>query len=164
MIWRVYRAGAHLKRIRDNAERRSIGFQLVEQLQLFCRQLGRQVDDAGNVRAGPVEIGGKIRCDRGHRRRYRGSTPALTPTDIVRKNSMQPLLTELKARLADLGAAAMSMRPAEFEKFVAEGTAKWAKGDPHGERQCGLIRECGLVISAELRTPTACPAHRRRGR
>ena len=33
MIGRVYRAGAHLKRIRDNAERCSIGFQLVEQLQ-----------------------------------------------------------------------------------------------------------------------------------
>jgi len=90
MIGRVYRAGAHLKRIRDNAERRSIGLQLVEQLQLYCRQLGRQVGDAGDVRAGPVGIGGKTRCDRGHRRRYRGSTPALTPTDIVRKNSMQP--------------------------------------------------------------------------
>ncbi len=38
---RAYRAGAQLKRIRDNAKRCSIGYQLVEQLQLFCRQLGR---------------------------------------------------------------------------------------------------------------------------
>jgi hypothetical protein len=41
MIGRVYPARAHLKRIRDNAERCSIGFQLVAQLQLFCRRLGR---------------------------------------------------------------------------------------------------------------------------
>src|SRR6266853_1966533 len=67
-------AGAHLKRIRDNAKRCSIGYQLVEQLQLFCRQLGRYVGDAGNVRAGPVEVGDKNPADafvRGsqHRRR-----------------------------------------------------------------------------------------------
>src|SRR5713101_378486 len=71
---RAYRAGAHLKRIRDNAKRCSIGYQLVEQLQLFCRQLGRYVGDAGNVRAGPVEVGDKNPADafvRGsqHRRR-----------------------------------------------------------------------------------------------
>ena len=33
----------------------------------------------------------------------------------------------MKARLAGLGAEPMSMTPAEFEKFVADETEKWAK-------------------------------------
>jgi tripartite-type tricarboxylate transporter receptor subunit TctC len=33
----------------------------------------------------------------------------------------------MKARLADLGSEGMPMTPAEFGKFVAEETEKWAK-------------------------------------
>jgi tripartite-type tricarboxylate transporter receptor subunit TctC len=34
---------------------------------------------------------------------------------------------KIKARLADLGAVPMSMTPAEFGKFIAAETEKWAK-------------------------------------
>jgi len=33
----------------------------------------------------------------------------------------------MKARLANLGAEPMSMTPAEFGKFIADETEKWAK-------------------------------------
>ena len=33
----------------------------------------------------------------------------------------------MKARLADLGGEPMSMTPAEFGKFIADETEKWAK-------------------------------------
>jgi tripartite-type tricarboxylate transporter receptor subunit TctC len=33
----------------------------------------------------------------------------------------------LKVRLADLGAEPMPMTPAEFGKFIADETEKWAK-------------------------------------
>ena len=34
---------------------------------------------------------------------------------------------KLKARLNDLGVAPMPMTPADFEKFIAAETDKWAK-------------------------------------
>jgi tripartite-type tricarboxylate transporter receptor subunit TctC len=34
---------------------------------------------------------------------------------------------KMKARLADLGAVAMPMTPADFGKFIAEETNKWGK-------------------------------------
>jgi tripartite-type tricarboxylate transporter receptor subunit TctC len=33
----------------------------------------------------------------------------------------------LKARLADLGSVPMPMTPAEFGKYIADDTEKWAK-------------------------------------
>jgi tripartite-type tricarboxylate transporter receptor subunit TctC len=33
----------------------------------------------------------------------------------------------MKARLADLGAVPMPMTPADFGKFIADETEKWAK-------------------------------------
>jgi tripartite-type tricarboxylate transporter receptor subunit TctC len=34
---------------------------------------------------------------------------------------------KIKARLADLGIAPMSMKPADFGKFMSEETEKWGK-------------------------------------
>jgi tripartite-type tricarboxylate transporter receptor subunit TctC len=62
---------------------------------------------------------------------YGVGVPKKTPTEIVEKLNREINAAiadpKLKARLADLGAEPMSMRPAEFEKFVAEETAKWGK-------------------------------------
>ena len=56
---------------------------------------------------------------------YGVGEPKKTPTEIVEKlnKEINSALADprLKARLADLGAEPMSMRPAEFEKFVADG-------------------------------------------
>jgi tripartite-type tricarboxylate transporter receptor subunit TctC len=35
--------------------------------------------------------------------------------------------SKLKARLADLGSVPMPMTPAEFGKYIADDTEKWAK-------------------------------------
>jgi hypothetical protein len=56
--------GVHRGRVRENAEARSIGYQLAEQLQSFRHHLALQKGDAGEVRAGPVEAGDETRCDR----------------------------------------------------------------------------------------------------
>jgi tripartite-type tricarboxylate transporter receptor subunit TctC len=62
---------------------------------------------------------------------YGVGAPKNTPAEIVGKLNKEinagladPMM---KARLADLGAEPMSMRPAEFEKFVVDETEKWAK-------------------------------------
>jgi tripartite-type tricarboxylate transporter receptor subunit TctC len=57
--------------------------------------------------------------------------PKGTSAEIVEKlnNEINTALTDpkIKARLADLGAVAMSMTPTEFGKFVADETEKWGK-------------------------------------
>jgi tripartite-type tricarboxylate transporter receptor subunit TctC len=62
---------------------------------------------------------------------YGVGVPKKTPTEIVEKLNMEinMALTDpkLKARFAELGAEPMMMTPAEFEKFVAAETEKWAK-------------------------------------
>ena len=46
-------------RVRENAEHRSIGYHLAEQLQSFRLQIGRQNGSPGEVRTRPVEAGDK---------------------------------------------------------------------------------------------------------
>src|SRR5262249_18758890 len=62
---------------------------------------------------------------------YGVGVPKKTPTEIVEKlnKEINMALTDpkLKARFAELGAEPMMMTPAEFEKFVAAETEKWAK-------------------------------------
>jgi tripartite-type tricarboxylate transporter receptor subunit TctC len=62
---------------------------------------------------------------------YGVGTPKNTPDEIVEKlnKEIDAALAnpKLKARLADLGTEPMSMRPAEFAKFVVDETEKWAK-------------------------------------
>ena len=57
--------------------------------------------------------------------------PANTPADIIDKlnKEINAALADptMKARFADLGAEPMPMTPAEFGKFIAAETAKWAK-------------------------------------
>jgi tripartite-type tricarboxylate transporter receptor subunit TctC len=57
--------------------------------------------------------------------------PKNTPTDIVDKlnDAINAGLADskIKARLADLGSTVIALRPAEFEKFIANETEKWAK-------------------------------------
>ncbi len=57
--------------------------------------------------------------------------PKNTPADIVAKLNAEinAALADpgIKARLADLGSMPMPMSPAEFQKYIAEETAKWAK-------------------------------------
>ncbi len=57
--------------------------------------------------------------------------PKNTPVEIVARLNKEinaALANEtIKARLADVGSVPMPMSPAEFEKFIAEETAKWAK-------------------------------------
>jgi len=62
---------------------------------------------------------------------YGLGTPKGTPGEIVNKLSeaMNVALADpkLQARLTDLGVDPMPMTPAEFEKFIAAETDKWAK-------------------------------------
>ncbi len=62
---------------------------------------------------------------------YGISAPKGTPAEIVEilNKSMKAGLAnpKLQAKLADLGGIPMPMSPAEFGKFVADDTAKWAK-------------------------------------
>jgi tripartite-type tricarboxylate transporter receptor subunit TctC len=62
---------------------------------------------------------------------YGVGAPKNTPAEIVEKlnKEINAALADpkLKARLADLGAEPMSMKPAEFGKLIADETEKWAK-------------------------------------
>jgi tripartite-type tricarboxylate transporter receptor subunit TctC len=62
---------------------------------------------------------------------YGLGAPQGTPGEIINKLSeaMTGALADpkLKARLNDLGVAPMPMTPADFEKFIAAETDKWAK-------------------------------------
>jgi tripartite-type tricarboxylate transporter receptor subunit TctC len=57
--------------------------------------------------------------------------PRNTPTEVVDclNKEINAALADPKhqARLADVGGAPMPMSPAEFGKFIAEETQKWAK-------------------------------------
>jgi hypothetical protein len=56
--------GGRRGRVCENANPRSIGYNLAEQLQLFRRQLGREDGGASDVRAGAVEASDKSHRDR----------------------------------------------------------------------------------------------------
>ena len=62
---------------------------------------------------------------------YGIGAPKNTPTEIIDRlnKEINAALADpkMKARLADLGAVPMSMTPAEFGKFIADETEKWAK-------------------------------------
>jgi tripartite-type tricarboxylate transporter receptor subunit TctC len=62
---------------------------------------------------------------------YGIGAPMNTPTEIIDRlnKEINAALADpkIKARLADLGAVPMSMTPAEFGKFIAAETEKWAK-------------------------------------
>jgi tripartite-type tricarboxylate transporter receptor subunit TctC len=62
---------------------------------------------------------------------YGIGAPKNTPAEIVQKlnREINAALADpkMKARLADLGGVPMSMTPAEFGKFIADETEKWAK-------------------------------------
>jgi tripartite-type tricarboxylate transporter receptor subunit TctC len=62
---------------------------------------------------------------------YGISAPKGTPAEVVEilnKSVAAGLATpKLQAKLADLGGIPMPMSPAEFGKFLADDTAKWAK-------------------------------------
>jgi len=62
---------------------------------------------------------------------YGIGVPKKTPTEIVDKLNREinaaVAAPKLRARFADLGVEPMSMTPAEFEKFIAVETEKWAK-------------------------------------
>jgi tripartite-type tricarboxylate transporter receptor subunit TctC len=57
--------------------------------------------------------------------------PKNTPAEIINKLNREINAgladAKLKARLADLGAEAFARSPAEFRKFIADETEKWAK-------------------------------------
>jgi tripartite-type tricarboxylate transporter receptor subunit TctC len=62
---------------------------------------------------------------------YGVGAPKTTPAEIIEKlnNEINAVLAERKnqARLADLGGTVMLESPADFGKFIAEETEKWAK-------------------------------------
>jgi tripartite-type tricarboxylate transporter receptor subunit TctC len=62
---------------------------------------------------------------------YGIGAPKNTPTEIVDKLNREInaalAAPKQKARLADLGGLPMPMSPAEFGKFIADETEKWAK-------------------------------------
>jgi tripartite-type tricarboxylate transporter receptor subunit TctC len=57
--------------------------------------------------------------------------PMNTPADIISKlnNEINAALgtTMMKSRIADFGGAPLVLSPAEFGKFIADETEKWAK-------------------------------------
>jgi tripartite-type tricarboxylate transporter receptor subunit TctC len=57
--------------------------------------------------------------------------PKNTPTEIIDKlnREIRAVLADpsFKARLADLGFVPLTMRPADFGKFIAVETEKWGK-------------------------------------
>jgi tripartite-type tricarboxylate transporter receptor subunit TctC len=59
------------------------------------------------------------------------AAPKSTPPEIVDKLNKEINVAlaepELKARLADLGAAALAGSPADFGKFIAAEAEKWSK-------------------------------------
>ncbi len=62
---------------------------------------------------------------------YGIGAPRSTPTEIIEtlNKKIDAALSDprIKTRLADLGGMPMRMTPAEFGKFIAEETAKWAE-------------------------------------
>jgi tripartite-type tricarboxylate transporter receptor subunit TctC len=62
---------------------------------------------------------------------YGIGAPRNTPTEIVAKLNKEinaaVAAPNIQARLADLGATVLTLSPAEFGKFIAEETEKWAK-------------------------------------
>jgi tripartite-type tricarboxylate transporter receptor subunit TctC len=62
---------------------------------------------------------------------YGVGVPKRTPIEIIeqlnRETNAALADPALKARFADLGGELVAMRPAEFAKFIADETAKWAK-------------------------------------
>jgi tripartite-type tricarboxylate transporter receptor subunit TctC len=62
---------------------------------------------------------------------YGVGVPKKTPIEIVEKLNKEINMAlvdpKLKARFAELGAEPMTMTSAEFEKFIADETEKWAK-------------------------------------
>jgi tripartite-type tricarboxylate transporter receptor subunit TctC len=62
---------------------------------------------------------------------YGLGAPKNTPAEIVAKlnNELNAGLAnpKIKARLADLGSAPLSMTPSEFGKLIADETEKWGK-------------------------------------
>jgi tripartite-type tricarboxylate transporter receptor subunit TctC len=61
----------------------------------------------------------------------RGSAPKDTPVEIIDKVNKEINAAlgdrKMRARLADLGGAPPPGSPAEFGKFIADETEKWAK-------------------------------------
>ncbi len=59
------------------------------------------------------------------------AAPSATPVEIIDKLNKEIgavlIEPEMKARIADLGGTTFSTSPAEFAKFVADETEKWAK-------------------------------------
>jgi len=64
------------------------------------------------------------------------STPAEITATLNREINAALADATIKARLADLGSVPTPMSPAEFEAFIAEETAKWAK----------VIREANIPL------------------
>ena len=68
--------------------------------------------------------------------------PENTPAEIVDKlnGEINAGLADpkIKARLAELGGTVLAGSPADFGKFIADETEKWAQGDPGGQHQAGL--------------------------
>ena len=62
---------------------------------------------------------------------YGMGAPAKTPTEIIDRLNTEIIAgladPKMMARLSDLGAVPMPMRPDEFGKFIAAATEKWAK-------------------------------------
>ena len=62
---------------------------------------------------------------------YGIGTPKNTPTEIIEKlnKEINAALAdaEMKARIADLGGTVLPGSPADFAKFIAAETEKWAK-------------------------------------
>jgi tripartite-type tricarboxylate transporter receptor subunit TctC len=62
---------------------------------------------------------------------YGLGTPRNTPAEIVEKlnREIDAALADpkMKTRLADLGGTTVALSPADFGKFIAEETEKWAK-------------------------------------
>ena len=62
---------------------------------------------------------------------YAIGAPRSTPADIIESLNQEVLAgladPKMKARIADLGGEAMPLSPAQFGKFIADDTEKWAK-------------------------------------
>ena len=91
---------------------------------------------------------------------YGVGAPKNTPAEIVDKLNKEINAgladPKMKARLADLGGAPMPMTPAEFGKFIADETEKWAQGDQVRGHQAAMILQLGrgsitLICATTLR-------------
>jgi tripartite-type tricarboxylate transporter receptor subunit TctC len=74
---------------------------------------------------------------------YGISPPKSTPAEVIAilNKSMAAGLAnpKMQAKLANLGGIPMPMSPAEFGKFVADDTAKWAKGGQGRQSFSGVM-------------------------